>query len=149
MNWAIKTDGPSAIWLIRLSVGTIFITEGIQKFLFAETLGAGRFEKIGIPMPHLLGPFVGTVEIIFGTLVAIGFATRLSALPLLVVIGTAILTTKIPMLLEKGFWVMAHESRTDYSMLLSLIFLIIVGSGSTSVDGYINRRNFKKKVPEV
>ena len=47
---------------------------------------------------------------------------------------TAIATTKLPILLEEGFWKMAHEARTDWSMLLGSIFLLIVGGGRWSLD---------------
>ena len=50
------TKAPSATILIRLLTGGIFLSEGIQKFLFPDMLGAGRFEKIGIPNPHFFGP---------------------------------------------------------------------------------------------
>ena len=115
-------------------VGAVFLSEGIQKFLFPEALGAGRFEKLGIPAPHILGPFVGGVEIVFGTLILIGFLTRLSAIPLLVTILVAIATTKFPMLMDKGIWPTLHEGRADYSMLMGLLFIIFSGAGPVSLD---------------
>lgn len=126
------TDAPVVI--IRLSIGAIFLSEGIQKFLFSESVGAGRFAKIGLPSPEVLAPFVGSFEILCGFLILIGFVTRVAALPLVIVMLTAIASTKIPILLESGFWKMAHDARTDYSMLLSLIFLLMVGSGRYSLD---------------
>ena len=126
------TDAP--VIIIRLSVGAIFLSEGIQKFLFSESVGAGRFAKIGLPSPEVLAPFVGSVEILCGFLILMGFVTRVAALPLVIVMLTAIASTKIPILLESGFWKMAHGARTDYSMLLSLIFLLMVGSGRHSLD---------------
>jgi len=90
--------------LIRLMVGTVFLLEGIQKFLYPETLGAGRFAQIGIPAPGVMGPFVGAVETICGALLLVGFLTRLAAVPLLINISVAILSTKIPILLGHGFW---------------------------------------------
>jgi len=122
--------------LIRLLVGLVFLSEGIQKFLFPEALGVGRFVKIGIPAPGFFAPFVGGVEIACGLLVVIGLATRLATVPLLIDILVAIATTKIPMLAQNGFWATAHEARTDYSMLLGLIFLLIVGGGPWSLDGW-------------
>jgi uncharacterized membrane protein YphA (DoxX/SURF4 family) len=124
-----------SVFLIRLMVGAVFLTEGMQKFLFADQLGAGRFAKIGLPWPQLLAPVAGSCEIVGGALLILGFHTRLATLPLLAVIGTAIVTTKIPMLAHDGFWKMAHESRVDFSMLLGLLFLLIVGAGGLSVDG--------------
>ena len=128
------TPAPAAVVLIRLLVGAVFLSEGIQKFLFPAALGVGRFMTIGIPAPELLAPFVGLVEIACGSLLIIGLATRLAAVPLLVDIVVAIATTKVPMLFKSGFWATAHEARTDYSMLLGLVFLLVVGGGPWSLD---------------
>jgi putative oxidoreductase len=139
----LRTTAPAATILIRLMVGAVFLSEGMQKFLFAEAQGAGRFAKIGIPAPEVMGPFVGGVEIICGALLAIGLLTRLAAIPLIIDISGAILSTKIPILLghgfwrfslpklqSYGFWSMAHEARTDFCMLLGGLFLLIVGGGT-------------------
>jgi putative oxidoreductase len=133
-NWAARTA--KAFLLIRILVGWVFVSEGIQKFLFPAQLGVGRFEKIGIPSPHLMAPFVGTVEIVCGMLLLVGLFTRLAAIPLLAVILVAIATTKIPMIARSGMWSMLHEARADFSMLLGLVFLLIVGAGTLSVDAY-------------
>ena len=124
----------SAILAIRLMIGGVFFLEGIKKFLLVEQWGAGRFTRIGIPAPHVMGPLVGVVEIVCGLLVLLGLRTRLAAIPLLAVISTAIATTKIPILFKSGFWPMEAEARTDYSMLLGLIFLVLAGSGGWSLD---------------
>ena len=133
-NLLFGTSAPRATILIRLLVGAVFLSEGIQKFLFPATLGVGRFIKIGIPAPQFFAPFVGVVEILCGTLLIIGLFTRLATIPLIIDISVAIITTKIPMLVTAGFWSMVHEARTDYCMLLGLIFLLIVGSGPFSID---------------
>lgn len=128
------TRAPAAVLLIRLMVGAVFLSEGIQKFLFPAALGVGRFATIGIPAPQLMAPFVGAVETICGLLLIVGFVTRLAAIPLLIDILVAIATTKVPMLAKSGFWAMAHEARTDYCMLLGLTFLLVVGGGPWSFD---------------
>jgi uncharacterized membrane protein YphA (DoxX/SURF4 family) len=133
-----------AIFAVRLMVGCVFLSEGIQKFLFSESLGVGRFIKIGIPAPEIMAPFVGVVEIVCGVLVLIGLITRLAAIPLIINMLVAISTTKIPILLEKGFWAMAHEARVDWSMILGSLFLLIVGGGSWSLDGLIEKRCDKR-----
>jgi len=130
--WTARTA--KALLLIRILVGWVFVSEGIQKFLFPAQLGVGRFQKIGIPWPHLMAPFVGTVEIVCGTLLLIGLFTRLAAVPLLGVILVAIATTKIPMIAKSGLWAMLHEARADFSMLLGLAFLLITGAGTLSAD---------------
>ncbi|HLP72307.1 MAG TPA: DoxX family protein [Bacteroidales bacterium] len=118
----------------RLIVGLIFLSEGIQKFLFPETVGAGRFGKIGFQNPDFTAAFVAVFEISCGILIVAGFLTRLAAIPLFIVMITAISTTKIPIFHEKGFWAMAHEARTDFAMTMLLIHLFIFGAGRPSLD---------------
>jgi putative oxidoreductase len=135
----LLTTAPRWVVLIRLMVGAVFLSEGIQKFLFPAELGAGRFAKIGLPSPDALAPFVATFEVGCGLLVLAGGLTRLAALPLITIMCVAIGTTKVPILLGRGFWSMAHEARTDFSMLLGSIFLLIVGAGPWSVDAWLGK----------
>src|SRR6266436_7650354 len=107
-----------AILLIRILVGWVFLSEGIQKFLFPEALGIGRFEKIGIPLPQLMAPFIGVTEIMCGALLIVGLFTRLACVPLLIDICIALYSTKIVTFTKNGFWSTLHEARTDVSMLL-------------------------------
>ena len=129
-----ESSAPSATILVRLMVGWVFMSEGIQKFLFPDALGVGRFMKIGLPSPQFFAPFVGATEIVCGALLIVGLLTRLAAIPLLIDILVAIATTKVPMLAKAGFWSTMHEARTDFCMLLGIIFLLIVGSGTLSLD---------------
>ena len=148
------TQAPCATILIRLIVGGTFLSEGIQKFLFVEELGVGRFVKIGIPRPELMAPFVGLCEIVCGVLLILGLMTRLAAIPMIINISVAILSTKIPLLLghglwvfnlpkasSYGFWSMMHEARTDFAMLLGGVFLLIVGAGCLSLDALFSPRS--------
>ena len=130
----IKTANDKYIILIRLLVGIVFLSEGIQKFLFPEIRGAGRFENIGLPAADFFGYFVGSFEVICGILVLIGAYTRIAVLPLISIMAIAIISTKIPVLIDTGFWEMAHAARTDLSMLLCCIFLLANGSGYFSID---------------
>ncbi len=136
----VETNAPRATVLVRLLVGCVFLSEGIQKFLFSQSLGVGRFVKIGIPAPEFFAPFVGVVEIVGGFLLIIGLLTRLAAIPLIIDISVAILTTKFPMLAKSGFWATAHEARVDFCMLLGSLFLLIVGAGPSSADATAIRR---------
>jgi len=143
----MTTTAPAPVILIRIAVGAVFLSEGIQKFLFPNELGAGRFAKIGIPAPEVMGPFVGIVEIVCGSLIILGLLTRLAAIPLINDMCVALVSTKLPILLghgfwrfsvsklsSYGFWSMAHEARTDFAMLLGSMFLLIVGAGAWSLD---------------
>jgi putative oxidoreductase len=146
MRRLLSTNAPAATILVRLLVGSVFLSEGIQKFLYPTELAAGRFAKIGIPAPEILGPFVG------GGLLILGLITRFAALVLLIDISVAIVSTKIPILLghgygrfalpnlpRYGFLSMMHEARTDFSMWLGLLFLLIVGAGKISFDAILAR----------
>lgn len=143
----LKTDTEKTTILIRFLVGIVFVSEGIQKFVYADLRGPGRFEGIGIPFPEFSGYMVGGLEIVCGLLILIGFLTRFASIPLIVIMLVALFTTKLPILLGTGFWGFSlrelnhygllstlHESRNDMAMLIGSVFLFIKGGGYWSVD---------------
>ncbi len=130
----IRTHPTNNSIIPRLVVGLIFLSEGIQKYIMPEVVGVGRFERIGFERFEFLAYFVATFEIICGILLLLGFVVRLSSIPLLMIMFTAIVSTKIPILIADGFWVMAHAARTDFAMTMLLIYLIIYGAGKYSLD---------------
>jgi putative oxidoreductase len=136
----LATRAPAVTVLVRLIVGGVFLSEGIQKFLFPAELGPGRFAKIGIPWPEATAPFVGTCETLCGALIVLGLLTRPAAAVMLINITVAILSTKVPLLAKSGFWAMAHEARTDWAMLLGSTFLFIAGAGRGSPDAAFSGR---------
>jgi putative oxidoreductase len=111
---------------IRLAVGLIFLTQGILKYTDPR-MGGDRFERIGFSHPAFTAHFVGAFEIVCGLLVLAGFYVRLAAMPLLLIIATAIVTTKLPELTRtgQGFWFVVSDARTDFAMLMCLLFLIL------------------------
>lgn len=130
----ITTSNEKSLILVRLIVGLVFFSEGIQKFLFPAVRGAGRFESIGLPSPEFLGGFVGFFEVFCGVFILMGLMTRLAVIPTIIIMLVAISTTKVDIFIEKGFWEMMHASRTDWSMLLGSIYLLIKGAGKWSLD---------------
>jgi putative oxidoreductase len=147
------TTAPASNLLIRLMVGGIFFSEGLQKFLYPADLGSGRFAKIGIPAPEFFGPFVGFFEVTCGLLLLAGLATRLAAVPLIVTMLVALFTVKIPILIGSeflgfslrplpryGLLSMLHESRNDIAMLLGSLYLLITGAGPLSVDAKLAKK---------
>lgn len=139
--------------IIRLMVGVVFLSEGIQKFLYPAIRGVGRFEKMGFPNPEFFGNFVGAFEIVCGALLLLGFLTRGAALAMLINMIVAIVVTKIPILFGEsfgpfvlreldsyGFWAMMHEIRTDFAMWLGSLFLLIKGGGQWSIDRKISKK---------
>ena len=155
MRWAALLGTRAEGWtiLVRLMVGlVVFFPEGIQKLVFPEILGSGRFANIGIPYPEVMGPLVGTVEIVCGALIILGLFTRLAAIPLIIIMLVAITSTKLPIwaghdiwifhvpkIARYGFWSMAHEARDDFLMLLGSIYLLIAGAGAWSLDAMLAR----------
>ena len=141
-NEASRLNHARAAIFIRLAVGIIFLTQGILKYIDPH-MGVLRFARIGFPFPGFTAHFVGAFEIVCGLLVVIGLFTRLASVPLLIVILTAIAATKIPELWrpDQGFWFMVSDARTDFAMTMSLLFLIVVGSGNWSLDTKLRQRN--------
>jgi putative oxidoreductase len=148
----LDSSAPAATVFIRTAVGIVFASEGIQKFLNPDALGGGRFAKIGIPAPEVMGPFVGVVEIVGGGLILAGLLARPAAALLVIDMLVAIASTKVPILIghgyfffadpngKAGFWPMIHEARTDLSMLLCSLFVLVVGAGARSLDTRLARR---------
>lgn len=138
-KWLWSTSLDNKVLFVRTVVGLIFLSEGIQKILFPELLGTGRFIKIGFSEPAFWANFTALFEIVCGGLVIIGFCTRIATIPLLVIMIVAFITTKWPMFLNKGFWITAHEYRTDFAMTLLLIYLLFSGGGRWSIDRKVSQ----------
>ena len=142
MGWFRSLPRPSSdsrsIAFIRVAVGLIFSTQGILKFLDPH-MGVMRFTRIGFPLPEFTAHLTGAFEIVCGLLVLVGLLTRLASIPLLVVILTAIATTKVPELSHpgQGFWFMVSDARTDFAMTMCLLFLLSGGGGAWSLDALV------------
>lgn len=142
-----RTSAPGAVVLIRLYVGAVFLSEGVQKFVFPHRLGEGRFDKIGIPAPGFVAALDGVFEIVCGLLILVGLLTRLATVPMIINMVGALVLTKLPLLWgsaalfagERGWWAFAHESRLDVAQLCGSAFLLVVGAGPYSVDAYLHR----------
>lgn len=163
-QWLInpQDDAPAATILLRLMAGSVFLWEGILKFVYANQ-GVGRFTKLGIPAPAAMATFDGVLEIVGGFLLMTGFLTRLVSIPFIIEMLVAMLTTKIPLYLgtyplplppsppQIGFWAVLHEIRSEYAQLLTTIFLLIAGPGRLSLDAFLarTRRESERAMPVV
>jgi putative oxidoreductase len=135
MSFFTRAAGVRGSIFIRIAVGLIFFTQGVLKYTDPH-MGVERFTRIGFPHPAFTAHFVGAFEIVCGLLVLLGVYVRLAAIPLLIIICTAIMSTKIPELTRasQGFWYMVSDARTDFAMLMCLLFLLVSGS-SPSITG--------------
>jgi uncharacterized membrane protein YphA (DoxX/SURF4 family) len=150
-RWLLRppTDGPAATLLLRLMAGGVFLSEGILKFVYANQ-GVGRFTKLGFPWPAATATFVGGLEIAGGLLLLAGLCTRLIAVPFIIEMIVAILTTKVALYLgtsplplppappKVGFWAVMHETRSDWAQLLTVGFLLLAGPGRWSLDARLS-----------
>jgi len=160
LTWLMNPppDGPRSALLLRLMAGGVFLWEGILKFVYVNQ-GVGRFTKLGIPFPHLTANFVGCLEIVGGLLLLSGLMTRLIAIPFIIEMIVAILSTKISLYLgtsplplppsppQVGMWAVLHEVRSEYAQLLTSAFLLINGPGKWSLDALLQRNRSAKPVP--
>ncbi len=126
------------MFLIRVIVGLVFLTEGVLKFVRPDELGWGRFAAIGLPYPQVLAPVVGCTEIVAGAAVLLNLYAGDAAILLLAVIFTALVTTKLPILLGRplgplalvklphyGWLSFLHEARLDLCMLFASLAILI------------------------
>jgi putative oxidoreductase len=152
ITWLMNppTAGPRSTLVLRLMAGGVFLWEGILKFVYANQ-GVGRFTKLGMPFPDFTASFVGGLEIMGGLLLLSGLMTRLIAIPFIVEMMVAILSTKIALYLgtsplplppappRVGMWAVLHEVRSEYAQLLTTVFLLINGPGRWSLDALLHR----------
>jgi putative oxidoreductase len=160
LTWLMNppSDGPASTLILRLMAGGVFLWEGIMKFVFVSQ-GVGRFTKLGIPFPHFSADFVGYLEIVGGLLLLSGLMTRLIAIPFIIEMIVAILSTKISMFLgtsplplppsppQTGIWAVLHEVRSEYAQLMTTAFLLVNGPGKWSLDALLQRKESTRQVP--
>lgn len=137
----LRTEAPAAVILIRIVIGGIFLSEGIQKFLFPDDLGPGRFaSETPLPAPTVFAYLAGTLEIVCGALLLLGLLTRVAAVPMIVLMIGAEVFTKLPVLTDEGVWQYLHAARNELSQLFGSLFLLVVGAGAWSIDALVTRR---------
>ncbi len=133
MEKLFRTNNIPGYLIVRLILGYVFLVAGLQKFIFYDSRGPGRFLDMGFPFPEFTAYFVGFFEVLCALLIIIGLATRLAAIPLIITMAVAIITTKFP-LIGEGFWTFAHALRLDFSMLMVSLFVLFNGADKKSLD---------------
>ena len=158
LKWLLNPplDGAPGTILLRLMAGGVFLWEGLLKFVYTNQ-GVGRFTKLGLPFPQMTANFVGVLEIVGGILLIGGFLTRPIAIPFVIEMVVAILSTKIslysgtsplplpPTPPQIGFWAVLHEIRSEYAQLMTTMFLLVAGPGSWSFDALLARKRKERQ----
>ncbi len=151
INWLLHppVTGPSAILIIRLMTGSVFVWEGILKFVYTNQ-GMGRFTKLGFPFPEMTAHIIAIGEITGGLLLIFGLFTRVTAFYFIIQMIVAVLSTKIDLYFgtsplplppappKMGLWAVLHEIRSDYAQILTCLFLLMEGAGRRSLDFIIS-----------
>jgi len=114
-------------WLSRLQPQLLAILRIVTGLLFLEH-GLSKYFGFPVPFPvHPLTPMLmaaGAIELVTGTLVAIGLFTRLAAFVASGEMAFAYFIGHFP----KGFWPAANMG--ENAILLCFIFLYLAGAGA-------------------
>lgn len=126
----------TALLLLRVILGAVFIAHGLEKFIVSGIDGTARqFSAWGIPQPRLFAWFAGLGEVIGGAMLIIGLLTTLAAGVLAIEMIAAIVMVHVP----NGFFV--AEGGMEYALVLfiSLLMIVVFGSGRVSLDEVFSR----------
>ena len=134
MSTTTKTQ--TALTMLRVVVGTIFVAHGAQKlFVFGLAGVTGAFGQMGVPLPEITGPLVALLEFFGGLALAVGLLTRWAALGLAInMLGAALLVHA-----KGGFFL---PSGIEYTLALGVASLAfaVMGAGDYSLDQVLARR---------
>lgn len=121
--------------LTRITIAGVFVFAGWGKLTHLDRT-IEYFASLGMPMAHLLAPFVSAVEFIFGLFIFFGFATRVAAIPLSITMIIAILTAKS----SEITGIQSLFEMTEFLYILLLLWLTAQGAGRISVDHLLKRK---------
>ena len=121
--------------VVRLTVGIEFVSTGWGKVHNLPKV-IGFFGELGIPAPAFNATLASYTELIGGSLLVIGLASRLAACPLVVTMVVAILTAKKDDL--HGITDLVGFIEWSYLALLAVV--AIMGPGSVSLDTLVGKK---------
>ncbi len=124
---------------IRLYWGWQFFLAGQGKLMNLDRT-AGFFADLGIPLPWFNALLAGTTECVGGLLLALGLASRLTAVPLIFTMGIAYVTADSEAL--RAFFSDPEKFLTaaPFLFLFAAVLVFVFGPGAFSLDGILGRK---------
>ena len=130
------TRTQTALTMLRVVVGAIFVAHGAQKlFVFGLAGVSGMFGQIGIPLPEVTGPLVALLEFFGGLALVAGLLTRWAALGLAInMLGATLLVH------AKGGFFMPSGIEITLALGAASLAFAVMGAGEYSLDKLLARR---------
>ena len=116
----------------RTTLGVLFVSTGWGKVHDLDKV-TGFFTELGIPMPHVNAVMVSFVELVGGSLLLIGLASRLAGLPLMASMAVAILTAQR----EQVHGLPDLFGLVEWTYLALLLWVALAGPGKASLDHFL------------
>jgi putative oxidoreductase len=125
-DWAV-------LLVARLTVGVLFVSTGWGKVHNLVKVTAYFGDELHIPMPHFNAVLASYTELVCGSLLVVGIASRFVAIPLIITMAVALLTAKAPEI--HGLADLFGE--IEWTYLAILLVIVALGPGVASVDGAV------------
>ena len=115
--------------IARVSVGWVMAESGWGKLGKIPAV-VEFFRGLGIPAPEIQAPMAAVSELFFGVLLMMGLFTRISAIPLMIIMTVAIITAKREEITSASDLL----GMSEFLFIVLLLMLLVRGGGAWSCD---------------
>ena len=134
LSAALESYKSSGLGLLRIVVGLMVFYAGYTKvFVWGLSATAGNFQKMGVVLPQVVGPFVGVLELAGGALLTIGLFTRY--LGLIFAVQFAVATYVVAVALGKGLL----GARLELLLVFVMLALATNGGGALNLGTMLRK----------
>ena len=127
----LSNYAPLALSVLRIIVGLLFLAHGTQKFL---GFPGGEMAGSGWTFSHP-GHFAGAIELVTGTLIALGLVTRPAAFVASGTMAAAYFIGHAP----QNFWPVNNMGDAAILYCFLFLYLVFAGPGPVSLDAKLGR----------